>query len=171
MSAPLYELTGRYRQLMDATVDWETGEVNEDNVPGFAAILAGLEGELKDKLDGCAKMVKMMDADMAALKVEETRLSKRRKSIDGNKKHLKGYMRGCLDTAGLTNVKTRLFTIYTTSPQDKLDITDEEAIPKEYRKEAVEPPPDNALIKQALQDEKIVEGARLIKGDAPLVIR
>lgn len=169
--AALYELTGQYRRLMDATVDWDTGEVDEERVPDFESILAQLDGELDDKLDGCAKALKMMDSDINALKVEEARLAKRRKSIEANKKHLKGYIRGCLEFAGLTKRKTRLFTIYMSKPQKRLDIPDESKVPPAFRTVLGPPPPDKALIKSKLQSGAQFDWANLVDGDPPLTVR
>lgn len=167
----LYELTGAFRQLMDAIVDWETGEIDEDRVPNFAAILAQIEGDLDDKLDGCAKALKMMDVDIAGLKDEEARLAKRRKSIEANKANLKGYMRGCLEQAGITKRKTRLFTIFMSKPRKKLDIPDEAKVPPAFRKVQGPPPPDNELIRKKLMAGEKFDWARLVEGDPPLTVR
>ena len=56
----LYELTGEFRRLMDAVVDQETGEYDEERVPGFAEVLKELTGNIEAKLEGCAKATKMM---------------------------------------------------------------------------------------------------------------
>ena len=169
--AALYELTGSYRQLLDAAVDWETGEVNEERVPEFNVLLAKLEGDLKGKLEGCAKALRMMDVDMAALKAEEERLEKRRKSIEASKKALRSYMAGCLGHANLTNVKTPLFTIYIVDGKESVDIFDEEAIPMGCRKVPGRPPPDKTLIGAMLKEGKEVAGARLVKGEPILNVR
>lgn len=169
--AALYQLTGYYRALIDSTVDYETGEVDESKVPGFQEILKKLDGDLDDKLDGCGKALKMMDAEMLALDAEEKRLYARRKSIENNKKHLRGYMLGCLELAGIPKRKTALFTIYTMPPKKKLEIVDESAIPMGYRKVLGPPPPDNALIKETLESGKEVPGAKLVDGETTLVVR
>lgn len=169
--AALYELTGAYKKLMDASVDYETGEVDESAVPEFATILAQLEGDLNTKIDGCARALKMMDVDIASMKAEEERLFKRRKSIEKSKEHLRGYMVGCLEHAGIPKIKTHLFTVYTQKPKDSVEIFDESAIPMGYRKVLGPPPPDKTLIGDALRAGKLVEGARIVVGQPVLVVR
>lgn len=171
MSAALYELTGDYKRLMDACVDWETGEVDEGRVPEFKLILTELQDALEGKIDGCARALRMMSADIKSLKEEEDRLYKRRQSIERSKEHLRGYITDCLTQAGLPKVKTTMFTVYTRDGEDSVEIVDESVIPMGCRKVPGPPPPDKALIKDLLAQGKDVPGAKLVKGRPVLVVR
>ena len=167
----LYELTGRYRDVMNRVVNWETGEVDEDAVPNFGALMEGIEDDIKTKLENCGKMLRAMSTDIVAIKEEEARLAKRRASLERNYGALKEYVGGCMRMADLRNVKTRLFTIYFSGAQDVVEIPNEKVVPKEYRKKAVEPPPDKARIKAALKAGTEFAWAKLVKGKEPLVVR
>lgn len=168
----LYELTGEFGRLMDAVVDQETGEYDEDRVPGFAEILKELTGNIETKLEGCAKASKMMDVDIEALKAEEARLSKRRKSIDANKGRLRTYMRECMQAAGLDRSKTPMFTISLgKAGKMKVDVFDAVALPDDMRKYPDSAPPNKKLILAELTAGGEVAGARLVESDRVLTIR
>jgi hypothetical protein len=164
--ANLYELTGAYARMAAIDYDPETGEVDP-----FAAELKALEGDINTKIDGCARVCKQLDADMAMLKVEEARLSMRRKSIERNKKRLRTYMSACMQLAKIDSLKTLMFTVSLAAAKDKVLITDEKALPKEFLAEAKPPPPDKKAIMVALSKGQEVPGAELEEADRVLTIR
>jgi len=154
--AKLYELVGNYRSLMEMSDD-EGGEE-------FLAVMETLSGAIDNKVETCAKVVKNLEADKDSLKAEEERLSKRRKSIEGNIDRLKSYMREQMEGADKKKIKTALFTISVIKGREKVDFVDESLVPADYRKDPEPPAPKKKEILAA-------PGARIIVGDPSLSIR
>ena len=148
-------------------VDPETGEVTNP----FADVLATLKDGIENKVEGCCKVLKQLDADMAMLKEEQDRLAKRRKSIERNKEGLREYVRENLQQADMKKVKTPMFTVSLSAAKKRVVILDEDLIPAEFRAEAKTPPPDKAAIKAALEAGTKVPGASLGMGDPTLTVR
>jgi predicted transcriptional regulator len=161
--AKLYELVGGYRNLLEMA-DSESGEE-------FLAILETLSDAIDTKVETCAKVVKNLQADAAALKEEEARLSARRKSVEGNIDRLKAYMKENMTAADKQKIKTALFTIYITAGRPTVVVDNEEVIPSEYRAEVKTPPPDKKGILEALKAGKQVPGVTLGVTEPSLTIR
>ena len=68
----LYELKEEHEALMNMLYD---EEVDEQTV---LDTLEGIEGEIEEKADNYAKIMKILSADTEALKKEEDRLKRRR---------------------------------------------------------------------------------------------
>lgn len=101
----LYELTEEYITLQDMLYDGETDE---------QVILDTMEaifGEIEDKAEAYAKIIKGMKADIDALKTEEDRLAARRASLENRQKMLKNTLMENMRAIGKTKIKTALFTI------------------------------------------------------------
>jgi hypothetical protein len=168
--AKLYELTGAYAKLLESSSDYideETGEVQSE----FSAALDSIGGAIDDKVEGCVKVIRHLDADMEMLRAEEVRLAKRRKSIEGSKDRLRKYVRENMQLAQRDKIKTALFTIFLSAAKQKVVIDDEDAVPNEYRAEAKRPPPDKAALLAALVSGKVVAGAHAELGEQTLTIK
>lgn len=96
----LYELAGDYRELMDKL---ESGEIPEELL---SDTLEGIRGAIEEKADGIACMLKALEADAAAIKAEEDKLSERRKSKERAYDRMRAYLSDMLLHAGVTNVET-----------------------------------------------------------------
>ena len=168
--AKLYELVGEYATLLSSSrdyIDEETGEVDAE----FDAALNAIGGAIDDKVEGCAKVIRHLDADMEALRAEEVRIAKRRKSIEGNKERLRKYVRENMQFAQRDKIKTLLFTISLSAAKERVIIDSEDAVPDSYRAEAKRPPPDKASIMAAHVRGETVPGAHVELGDQVLVIK
>lgn len=170
MSAKLYDLSGIYRKLLDDVVDWETGEVDESRVPNFAELMEEVEDSIHSKVDGCCKALRIMDSQAKALKQEEERLSKRRKSLENRIKGLRTYVSGCLSMANLDKVKTSLFTVSLGAERESVEIVDIKKLDEEYLKPPKEREVDKAKLKRVLSKGKKIAGAFLKKGERVLRI-
>ena len=81
--ASLYELTSEYMELLTLAEDPDT------DPQAFADTLEGLTGEIEDKADNYAKVLRMLDGDAQAIRDEERRLKARREAIENNIKRMK----------------------------------------------------------------------------------
>ena len=79
----LYELTEEYEAVLNMLYDGET----EEQI--IFDTIEGIEGEIENKADNYAKMIKSMLADAECIKAEEDRLASRRRSLESRAKKLK----------------------------------------------------------------------------------
>ena len=70
----LYELTEQYQQLVDMAADAEP-EVLADT-------LEGIEGEIEDKADNYAKVIRSIAGDIESVQAEIDRLSRRKRAME-----------------------------------------------------------------------------------------
>lgn len=162
----LYELTDQYQSIMDMLYD---GETDEQLVMDT---LESIDGEIEDKADNYAKIIKMMLADAETLKNEEARLYVRRKSLESRVQRMKDNLQANLEFIGKTKFKTALFSFSVAKNGGKqpLEITENLGeIPGKYL--IPQPPvPDKEAIRQLLA-EKEVDWAHLAPYGKHLNIR
>ena len=175
----LYETTEQYLYLEDlldqlymqqeGIMDPEADPVDEQTVRDT---LEALDGEIEAKADGIAKIIKNKLAEAEALKTEEGRLYKRRKSCENTVEYLKKYLQANLEAVGKTKFKTLLFSfsVATNGGKQPLSITDNLGeIPGRYLIPQ-SPIPDKDAIRELLE-KKEVEWAHLEPRGKSLRIR
>lgn len=164
--ANIYELTQDYLRLLEMAEDPELDpEVIADT---FEAI----DGELEIKAENYAKVMKNLEGDIAALKAEEERLSKKRKAIENNIKRMKLALQEAMEITGKTKFKTELFgfSIQKNAPSVVIDAADIRDIPEEYLK-FKEPEVDKTAIKNAINAGVDFEGLAHLEVSQSLRIR
>lgn len=149
----LYKLTENYNNLLELLED-ET--IPQDLIENS---LKDVKGEIEDKAENIAKLVKTLDAESKALKEEEKRLSDRRKSLENRSKGLKEYLQISLEAVNLKQIKTKLFTVAIQKNAPSVNIVDEKKIPENYFVTTKEVLKD--LIKKDLKDGKVIDGVEL----------
>lgn len=152
----LYQLTEQYEEIINLLYDGETDEQT------ILDTLESIEGEIEDKADNYAKMIKSMLADAEAIKKEEERLHSRRTSLENRVKWLKDTLQANLEFIGKTKFKTELFSFSVSSNGGKQPLTITENIGEIPGKYLI--PQDPVVNKDAVREllkEKEVEWARL----------
>lgn len=152
----LYELTEEYETVLNMLYDGETDEQT------IFDTLEGIEGEIEDKADNFAKMIKSILADVEMVKAEEDRLASRRRSLENRAKKLKDTLQANLEFIGKTKFKTVLFSfsVSKNGGMQPLEITENlQEIPGKY---LIPQPPvvDKDAVRKLLK-EKEVEWAAL----------
>ena len=158
MARALYEMTGELLQLMELLYDDEID----------------VELEIEDKADGYAKIIKDIDGAVDALKAEEERLKKRRKSLEGRQKFLKHNLEGAMKSIGKTKFKTDLFSFGIQKNPASVVIADTAAFIEQCQKDGrddllkyVEPEINRTAVKNAMQkDGEYFEGAELVQTES-----
>lgn len=147
----LYELSDQYKSFMDMLYD---GEADEQLIMDT---LESIDGEIEDKADNYAKIIKMMLADAETLKNEEARLYVRRKSLEMRAQRMKDNLQANLEIIGKAKFKTALFSFSVAKNGGKqpLEITENLGeIPGKYL--IPQPPvPDKEAIRQLLAEKEV----------------
>jgi hypothetical protein len=111
-----------------------------------------------------AGLIKSLEADIEAVKAEESRLAARRRTTENKTKWLKDYIKASMDEAGLDKIKTPLFSFSVQNNPPAVIIESPSALPKEYIVETISQVPDKRAIGEALKAGMVVPGARLETG-------
>lgn len=124
--ATMYELTADYMNVLQLATD---PDIDPQTI---ADTLETIGGEIEEKADAYAKILKELDAECEKLKAEETRLNARRKSVERNAADMKKRLQDAMTATGKTKFKTNLFSFSIGKNPVKLVIDDESKIPKKY---------------------------------------
>lgn len=100
----LYQLPQAFAEVEAMTEDGEL-------TPEAFAKLTSLELELKQKLDGCCRVMRHFEAQAAAFNTEADRLAKHAKAAANSVEWLKSYMEDNLAKMGIEKIETDLFKL------------------------------------------------------------
>lgn len=149
--ATLYELTGKYSQLLN---------LSEDTDPTlFSDTMDSITDAIEDKAVGYAKVDRELAKDEKGLRDEAKRLSARASAIANNRKILKANLQDAMETTGQEKIKTQEFTIYIQANPQSVKLSDESQLPAYLTK--VTRVPDKTEIGKLLKEGKDVPGAEL----------
>lgn len=144
----LYELKESYKQVADMLYEEEIDE------QCIVDTLESIEGEIEDKADNYAVIIKELLADAEVCKQEKLRLEARQKSFENRAKLLKDRLEEVMRETGKIKFKTAKFSfgIQKNGGLAPLWIDEDYSnIPQKYLK--VEP--DNTKIRQALEEKEL----------------
>lgn len=100
----LYELKSEYIQLREMAGDPDISpEALRDTMDA-------INGELEDKADGYAKVIRELEAEEAGLDAEIKRLQARKSAVSGNKGRIKDSLESAMRETGKLKFKTALFS-------------------------------------------------------------
>ncbi len=153
--ATLYELTDKYKVLQNF--------IEENNAEGFELALSQIEGEIGEKLEGYAMVLKNIESDIAGIKAEEKRLAERRKSMENSLSRMKENMAITLSTVEGNRVKTEKFT-FSFRKSTSVKVEDESVIPPQFIK--VEKTISRAELTKALKNGEQIQGAKLVENQS-----
>ena len=165
----LYELTGQYAELLSAI---ESGDIPEEAI---SDTLEALGGELDEKIDSVACIIKQLDSEAIAIKAEKAKLADRQSVKEHQRDRLKDYIRQAMQLAGKKKVETSRNCVSVGKAQPKAVITNLDALksrndiwkPYDYRETNV----DKAALKTLLQSGEQIPGAALQDGAPRLTIK
>lgn len=153
--ATLYELTDQYKMLQNF--------IEENNVEGFELALSQIIGDIGEKLEGYAMVLKNIESDIAGIKSEEKRLADRRKAMESNLARIKENMADALLTVEGNRVKTEKFT-FSFRKSTSVQIENDTAIPPQFIK--VEKTISRSELAKALKEGEQIEGAQLVENQS-----
>ena len=149
----LYELTNNYETVLNMLYD---ENIDEQMI---LDTLESIDGEIEDKADGYAKIIKELEDKRDARKAEAKRLTDNATLFDNRIKRLKQNLFNTMKQTGKTNFSTNLFTFRIQKNGGKRALTIDGEVPKEYTKTIIEN--DTEKIRQALESGEKLPFAHL----------
>lgn len=162
----LYELTNDYINLLALAEDPDTDpEVLADT-------LEGLDGQLEDKADNYAKVIRQIESDVNGLKAEIERLQARKTAAQNNIDRMKANLEQMMIATDRTKFKTELFSFGIQKNPAKVVMDEQyiENVPEEYLKYK-EPEIDRKKLAEDLKAGKDLEGIAHLEQSESLRIR
>lgn len=133
----LYELQDEYLQLLEMLQDPEI-----DNQVVLDT-LEGIDFELENKAENYAKIIKELEGNIEVIKIEQSRLSKKKSIMEANIVKLKNNLQEAMVRTGKTKFKTDLFSFSIQKNGGKapviLDVKDTSELPDELVRIKEEP--------------------------------
>lgn len=149
----LYELKSEYLQLRDMAGDPDISpEALRDTMDA-------INGELEDKADGYARVIRELEAEEAGLDAEIKRLQARKSAVSGNKGRIKDALESAMRETGKLKFKTALFSFGIQKNPPSVAILSEN-IPLDYLV-VPEPQPDKKRILAELKAGVSLDWAEL----------
>lgn len=158
----LYEIDRQIQELIENSVDPETGELTLD-----PAALDALQMEREAKIENLACYVKNLTADAKSIKAEEQALSERRKAAENKAERLKRYLSDALAGEKFSTPRVAINWRNTTSVQLDEEVFLASEANKQLCKEIInlisyEPKISKTAIKYAIATGHTVDGAELV---------
>ena len=160
--ATLYELTGKYQQLLQIADDV--------NPQVFKDTLDSIKDSIDEKAINYAKVDRQLGADIDEFEDEINRLTKRMNAVVNNRKRLRESLMASMQATGKTKIKDKLFTINVQKNRKSIEI-DEHKLPAYLITEKKIYKPDKDHIKALLDAGKEIPGANYKPQSYHVVIR
>lgn len=152
----LYDLTGKYKQLMD---------MEEDLDPTlFHDTLDSIDDAIEEKAVNYGRIIKMLNADSKTLDDEIKVLQQRKHTIDNKSKLMKETLTQAMIDTGKQKIKSPFISVWIQRNPAKLIIPDEKQLQADYF--IVTRVPDKDQIKEDLKAGKEVLGASLEQSES-----
>ena len=128
----LYQLTNNYETVLNMLYDEDADEEM------ILDTLEAIEGEIEDKADNYAKIIKELEAKQNARKEEAKRLTESAKVFENRVKALKSNLFNSMKATGKTKFTTDLFSFNIAKNGGKQTLTIDGEVPEEYTKTITE---------------------------------
>jgi phage host-nuclease inhibitor protein Gam len=161
----LYEITDELSRI-ESLIEENNGEVDTE----VLSLLNNLNIKLQDKIVNITRILKNNDADIEALRNEEKRLAKKRKTLENKNSWLKEYIKANMEHLGIDKVKDKIFSISLRNTQPKLVVYDIEAVMANDRFIRIKKEVDKGSIRAAIKSGEEVKGAKLEHNKALYII-
>lgn len=149
----LYELTNNYEEVLNMLYQ---DDIDEQMV---LDTLESIEGNIEDKADNYAKIIRELEIKANARKEEAKRLTDSAKVFENRVKALKNNLYNTMKLTGKTKFATNLFNFNIVKNGGKQTLTIDGDVPEEYTKAVIEN--DTDKIRQALEEGKELTFAHL----------
>lgn len=160
----LYEITENLKQL---------SQMIEDGVDESQLIdaLNDVNEAFEEKAKSILFLIRNIEGNIELSKIEESRLSNRRKSMEKQLDSIKSYLIMNMTESGKTKIDNGVIKASYIKPKPSLMLSDESVIPDEYRVPKVTISIDKKLLLSDLKEGKEVKGASIGESKAGLSIK
>jgi len=160
----LYEITENLKQL---------SQMIEDGVDESQLIdaLNDVNEAFEEKAKSILFLIRNIEGNIELSKIEESRLSNRRKSMEKQLDSIKSYLIMNMTESGKTKIDNGVIKASYIKPKPSLMLSDESVIPDEYRVPKVTIAIDKKLLLSDLKEGKEVKGASIGESKAGLSIK
>lgn len=162
----LYELTNDFMMLLEMAEDPDTDpEALQDT-------MEALSMDIEDKADGYAKVIRQLEANVAACKAEINRLKTYVTTMENSKARFKDNLQSTMEVTGKRKFKTPLFSfsVKKNPPSLVLDELDTARIPADYLIPQ-EPKVDTEKLKNDIKAGKDLDGIAHLESGYSLRIK
>lgn len=156
MKQSLYEITDKYKTALLYLEEEE--EIDDSSLN----LLRGLEGDIKEKAINVAAFLKNLEAQRNSIEDACEDMLKRKFRLEKNIGRLADYLKTNLEQSGIKEVtESPYFVIKIKTNPSSVVIDDAGKIAEEYKRTQVITTIDKAMIKNAIQEGKHIEGAHI----------
>lgn len=152
--ASLYDISAGYASLIDAYDNAESDEERE----GIIAMLASAEGEITEKAENYARVIRMKEEEAKAFKSEADRLTARKKAAENMVARLKDALLGAMTMTGTQEIKTSIGKWKLQMNPLSCDVVDIDKIPMQYHIKQEDKIDKKGLIDYYKQTGEIIDG-------------
>lgn len=153
----LYELTGQYMDLMEMAEEADPDVLRDT--------LEGIEGEIEDKADNYAKVIRTLEGQVDTIDAEISRLQSKKKTVKNRIDSIKSNLERSMIQTGKKKIKTDLFSFGIQKNPPTVRVKDESKIPGYFWKQKA-PELDRAALKNYLKENGATEYAELVQGES-----
>ncbi len=160
----LYEITENLKQL---------GNMIEDGVDESQLIdaLNDVNEAFEEKAKSILFLIRNIEGNIELSKIEETRLSNRRKAMEKQLDSIKSYLIMNMAESGKTKIDNGVIKASYIKPKPSLMLSDESLVPDSYKVPKVTVSIDKKALLADLKEGKEVEGASIGESKAGLSIK
>lgn len=155
--ATLYELTGEYQQLLEMAADADPDVL--------ADTLEGIEGEIEDKADNYAKVIRTLEGDVQSVKSEIDRLTAKKRTMENNIRRIKESLQDAMIATDKRKFKTSLFSFGIQKNPASVQVKDEGTIPPQFWISR-DPMLDKAKLRDFLKENGSQDYAELVQTES-----
>lgn len=158
MTKNIYELSSKMVEVLDLLQDEELQD-NQQLLDTFNE----LEGDFEWKVEGYTYVIRSLQNDVTAIKVEEQRLAERRKGLERNIERMKDTLVQVMEFTGIEKVKTPRNTIWVQNNPHSLKVTSEEGIPDKWFIEQKPKLDKRGLLNHIKETGEHVDGVQVVQ--------
>lgn len=157
--ANIYEITDKYKFIQ---------QLIEDGAPeeAFIEALNAIDGELAEKLENYAAVIKNIESDINGIKAEIDRLNERKKVMESSVKRMKENMQTAMIETGQTKVKGEKFSFNVQKNPPSLLVHDDTFIPEDFIKVEEIKTIDKKAILAELKNGAEIQGVEIQQGES-----
>lgn len=152
--ASLYDISAGYASLIDAYDNAESDEERE----GIIAMLATAEGEITDKAENYARVIRMKEEEAKSFKAEADRLTARKRAAENMVARLKDALLGAMTLTGTQEIKTSIGKWRLQMNPLSCDVVDIDKVPMQYHIKQEDKIDKKGLIDYYKQTGEIIDG-------------